>query len=114
MDPFAPITPEQERAIRLHLAGLGRLSREQLLKDCPELRQPHTLDAGRAATILSRLRGEPTAPITPEQPTDQRATNALLREKLDAGYAGRAMVETGLVKRSHFAGMNGNPHGLNC
>ena len=108
MNPFAPIRPDQEQAIHDLTKNLGRLTRERITKGL------HSLSAGEADEMLRRLRNEPRPAVVVAPEPDAAAARAHLvqmRERLAAGYAGRAMQPIGLSKPSLFAGMNGNPYG---
>ena len=109
MNPYAPITPDQERQIREYAAATpSRHLRERILDGLLQL------DQERAADRLRRLRGEPAPAVAPAPPVDQQATraaNAALRAKLDASFAGRAMQPVGLGQPSLYAGYSGTPYG---
>lgn len=105
MDAYAPITPDQEQAIRAIAATRNRHEADRILDGLLQL------DVERAADRLRRLRGEPAAPVAVVPPTDPAATrayNAEMRETLRAGYAGRAMQPVGLGQTSLFAGYSGH------
>ena len=104
MDPYAPIRPDQETAIRTLTAPMGRMTRERILRGLLQL------SAGEADELLRRLTGQPAAPVAVAPIADRAATrahNAALRERLDAAYAPRAMQPTGLGQPSLFAGYVG-------
>ena len=106
-NPYAPITPAQLTAVHALTTRLGRHDRERLN------RAALGLSCGEAEGLLAHLRGEPRPPkpqldLEPQVP-GVRASNAVLRAQLDAGYAGRAMQGRGAHEPSLFAGLNGNP-----
>ena len=104
--PYAPITPQQEAEIRALAGSYGRRERARILAEMPRSTE-------RAAACLRRLRGEPepgTVPLDKPSQLDQRAANAIVRARLDAAFAGRAMQGRG--PGSLFAGLNGNPWGM--
>ena len=110
MDPYAPIRPDQEAAIRTLTAPMGRMTRERILKGLLQL------SAGEADELLRRLAGQPPAPVALAPVVDRavtRAHNAALRERLDAAYAPRAMQPTGLGQPSLFAGYSGHSRTTN-
>ncbi len=105
MNPFAPITPDQEAAIRTLATKLSRDGRDRIERGLLQL------SAGEADELLRRLRGEPAPPVEPAPVVDRatvRAANAALRDKLDSAFAGRAMQPVGLSRPSLFAGFNGS------
>ena len=112
MDPYAPITPDQEAELRAIAATRNRREAARILDGLSGL------DAGRAAARLRRLKNEPEPPFIPApaaNPAATRADRAALRERLDAAFAGHQMQrhERGLSQPSLYAGFNGQPPGMN-
>lgn len=113
--PHAPLTPTQEATIRQLLAApdcRARSSRyrRELLHGLPARSQ------GTAAALLRWLRAEPEPPEPArDAPTPLFTPDQLeaMKERVRAGYAGRAMEPVGLAQPSLFRGYSGQPNHLN-